>query len=70
MAAGLLERVAEWNGLGRALYPQACGVSIPDEDSADPSTSMALMTQAGHLGIRTKLFASPREPLAREDLDR
>ena len=26
VAAGLLERVAEWNGYGRALYPSACGV--------------------------------------------
>ena len=26
VAAGLLERIAEWNGYGRALYPYACGV--------------------------------------------
>ncbi len=26
VAAGLLERIAEWNGYGRALYPCACGV--------------------------------------------
>ena len=25
-ATGLLERIAEWNGYGRALYPIACGV--------------------------------------------
>ena len=25
-ATGLLERIAEWNGYGRALYPMACGV--------------------------------------------
>ena len=70
MAAGLLERVAEWNGLGRALYPQTCGVAVPEDDAVDPSTSMTLMTQAGRLKIRTKLFAAPRERLVREDLDR
>ncbi|KAK9821686.1 hypothetical protein WJX74_008158 [Apatococcus lobatus] len=70
MAAGLLEKVAEWNGLGRALYPQSCGISVPEQDAVDPSTSMTLMTQAGHLGIRTKIFAAPRERLVREDLDR
>ena len=28
VAAGLLERIAEWNGYGRALYPYACGVEV------------------------------------------
>lgn len=70
MAAGLLEKVAEWNGLGRALYPQSCGTAVPEQGAVDPSTSMTLMTQAGHLGIRTKIFAAPRERFVREDLDR
>lgn len=30
VAAGLLERVAEWNGYGRALYPYACGVEAAE----------------------------------------
>lgn len=30
VAAGLLERIAEWNGYGRALYPYACGVEAAE----------------------------------------
>ena len=38
VAAGLLERIAEWNGYGRALYPLACGV-----DAAQVSTDVATL---------------------------
>lgn len=69
VATGLFERIAEWNGYGRALYPWACGVQA-SEHSDDVSTTVALMTQATFLGIRTKLFAAPGEQLTPEDLDR
>ncbi|CAK0787350.1 hypothetical protein CVIRNUC_010570 [Coccomyxa viridis] len=68
VAAGLLERIAEWNGYGRALYPYACGVEARQE--LDWSTSAALMGMAGMLGIRAKLFAAQPEQLVYEDFDR
>ncbi|CAL5222340.1 g4690 [Coccomyxa viridis] len=68
VAAGLLERIAEWNGYGRALYPCACGVEAAQE--MDWSTSAALMGMAGMLGIRAKLFAAQPEQLVYEDFDR
>ena len=37
VAAGLLERIAEWNGYGRALYPCACGVEAAQACSPLPS---------------------------------
>lgn len=70
VAAGLFERIAEWNGFGRALYPWACGVHASQSEAADMTTTASLMGQAKLLGIRSKLFAVPAEQLTLEDLDR
>lgn len=70
VATGLFERIAEWNGYGRALYPWACGVNAAQSEPADFSTTVALFSQATFLGIRAKLFAAPAEQLTLDDLDR
>lgn len=70
VATGLFERIAEWNGYGRALYPWACGVHAAKTQPADFSTTVSLFSQASFLGIRKKLFAAPAEQLTLEDLDR
>lgn len=70
VATGLFERIAEWNGYGRALYPWACGVSASQAKPVDFSTTASLFSQATFLGIRAKLFAAPAEQLTVEDLDR
>ncbi|DBA98368.1 TPA: hypothetical protein ACH3X3_012383 [Trebouxia sp. C0006] len=70
VATGLFERIAEWNGYGRALYPWACGVSASQTQPVDFSTTASLFSQATFLGIRAKLFAAPAEQLTLEDLDR
>lgn len=70
VATGLFERIAEWNGYGRALYPWACGVSACQTQPVDFSTTASLFSQATFLGIRAKLFAAPAEQLTLEDLDR
>lgn len=70
VATGLFERIAEWNGYGRALYPWACGVHASEAKPADFSTTVSLFSQASFLGIRKKLFAAPAEQLTLEDLDR
>lgn len=70
VAAGLFERIAEWNGFGRALYPWACGVEVTHSKPRDLSTTASLFSQAQFLGIRAKLFAAPAEQLILEDLDR
>lgn len=74
MAAGLFERVAEWNGYGRAMYPWTCGLSAADP-AAPPTlqsltTRAALMHQAYLLGIPPKVFARPAEQFETADLDR
>lgn len=70
VATGLFERIAEWNGYGRALYPWACGVHASEAQPADFATTVSLFSQASFLGIRKKLFAAPAEQLTLEDLDR
>ena len=70
VATGLFERIAEWNGFGRALYPWACGVDAEQSKANDLSTTASLLSQAQFLGIRTSLFAAPAERLTLEDLDR
>ena len=70
VATGLFERIAEWNGYGRALYPWACGVHASEAQPDDFSTTVSLFSQASFLGIRKKLFAAEKEQLTLEDLDR
>ena len=70
VATGLFERIAEWNGYGRALYPWACGVDAVQSQASDLSTTASLLCQAQFLGIRTNLFVAPAEQLTLEDLDR
>lgn len=70
VAAGLFERIAEWNGYGRALYPSACGVDAQVGGEPGLATSAALMGMAGMLGIRPKLFAAGPEQFVYEDFDR
>jgi hypothetical protein len=69
VATGLFERIAEWNGLGRALYPSAAGVDAGGA-APDLATSAALMGMAGMLGIRPKLFACGPEQFVYDDFDR
>eukprot|EP00884_Botryococcus_braunii_P020712 jgi/Botrbrau1/7324/Bobra.247_3s0019.1 len=68
VAAGLFERVAEWNGYGRALYPSTCGVQA--SPAIDMSTTVSLMSQAQFLGMRPQLFARKTEQFEYDDFDR
>ena len=69
VAAGLFDRIANWNGYARALYPSACGVDTSGS-AADITTSVGLMSQAGLLKIPPKLFSRPGLQFEVEDLDR
>ncbi|BDA42924.1 hypothetical protein COCOBI_03-8170 [Coccomyxa sp. Obi] len=69
VATGLFERVAEWNGYGRALYPSAAGVDA-EGGAPDFGTTASLLAMAGMLGIRSKIFAAERERFVYEDFDR
>ena len=69
VAAGLFDRIANWNGYARALYPSACGVDTSGSP-ADITTSVGLMSQAGLLKIPPKLFSRPGQQFEVEDLDR
>ena len=69
VATGLFERVAEWNGYGRALYPSAAGVDA-EGGAPDFGTTASLLAMAGMLGIRSKLFAADRERFVYDDFDR
>lgn len=68
IAAGLFERVAEWNGYGRALYPATSGVAA--NPNIDMSTTVALMVQAQLLGMRPQVFARRAEQFEYDDFDR
>ncbi len=69
MATGLFERVAEWNGYGRALYPSAAGVDA-EGGAPNVATTASLLSMAGMLGIRAKIFAAQRERFDYDDFDR
>ena len=69
VATGLFERVAEWNGYGRALYPSAAGVDAVG-GAPDMATTASLLSMAGMLGIRSKIFAAQREQFVYDDFDR
>lgn len=70
VAAGLFERISEWNGYGRILLVSTTGVDAIDGQSPDASTTMAMLAQAGRLGIRPKLFTSPRARFEADDFYR
>ena len=69
VAAGLLERIAEWNGYGRALYPYACGVEALQVCLPLPSLPRQLLLQILwdpwhlHLGEVAALTSRPSEAL-------
>lgn len=69
VATGIFERVAEWNGYGRALYPSACGVDAAG-GAPNVTTTASLLAMAGMLGIRSKIFASAPEQFDYDDFDR
>lgn len=70
VAAGLFERISEWNGYGRVLLASTAGVHAIDGQPPDASTTMALLAQAGRLGIRPKLFTSLPERFEADDFYR
>lgn len=70
VAAGLFERVSEWNGWGRILLTATAGVDAQPDSPPDVSTNMALFSQAGLLGIRPKLFAAAPERFESDDFYR
>lgn len=69
VAAGLFDRIANWNGFGRALYPSTAGTQV-SESEVSVSLSVGLMSQAGLLKIPPKLFSRPGEAFEMEDFDR
>lgn len=70
VAAGLFERICEWNGYGRILLASTAGVDACEGQPPDVSTTMALLAQAGRLGIRPKLFTSLPERFEADDFYR
>ncbi|KAK9817141.1 hypothetical protein WJX72_010178 [[Myrmecia] bisecta] len=71
IAVGLFDKLAEWNGYGRALYATPCGVDPSSSSGSDGiSTTVALMRRAETLGLSPKLFAKAKDSFVREDLDR
>eukprot|EP00882_Tetradesmus_deserticola_P004415 GHRQ01004659.1.p1 GENE.GHRQ01004659.1~~GHRQ01004659.1.p1 ORF type:complete len:300 (+),score=98.09 GHRQ01004659.1:135-1034(+) len=72
LAAGLFEKVAEWNGYGRALYPWTCGTHVDDSvagRTAHMWLSSSLIGQAAVLGIEPKVFMRSPEAFELRDLD-
>ena len=69
VATGLFDRIAGWNGFGRALYPSACGTE-PEAEQPGIALTAGLMGQAGALGIPPKLFSRPGEKFEWEDFYR
>jgi protein-tyrosine-phosphatase len=79
LASGLFDRIAEWNGYGRALYAWTCGLHADQPSGSDSggsssfdklSTQASLMHKAWMLGIPPKIFARPVEQFELADLDR
>jgi len=70
VAAGLFERISEWNGYGRILLPSTAGIDAVEDQAPDASTTMALLGQAGLLGIRPKLFTPLPERFEADDFYR
>ena len=76
LASGLFDRIAEWNGYGRALYAWTCGLHAEEPTTSSSSSLDRLSTQAGlmhkawMLGIPPKVFARPVEQFELADLDR
>ncbi|GAX82551.1 hypothetical protein CEUSTIGMA_g9977.t1 [Chlamydomonas eustigma] len=76
IAAGLFERIAEWNGWGRILLPVAAGLHVNKTVDGLPSIPMsiskmaAILTAGDALGLWTKSLARPAESFDVDDLDR
>ena len=72
LAAALLEAMADWDGLGRAVAPSAAGLDVGvggGGGGGSWSSTASLMTQAGRLGLRARIFAAPPAPFEPADLD-
>ncbi len=71
MAAGMLERIANWNGYGRVLLAIPCGLDPVGADSRTNFSATAAVMRIGQAwGMRPKLFAAERLQYDRADLDR
>jgi protein-tyrosine-phosphatase len=68
LAAALLEKMADWDGLGRAVAPSAAGLDVRP-GPVPLATTAALLTQAGRLGLRARAFTAPPIPFEPADLD-
>jgi protein-tyrosine-phosphatase len=76
IAAGLFERIAEWNGWGRVLLPVVAGLDVNKTGDGQASSSMsiskmaAILTAGDSLGLWTKSLARQAEGFDIHDLDR
>jgi len=80
VAAGLFERIAEWNGWSRAMLPWTCGLHVQqagpegEEETEGPGGGLskvaALMSSASQLGLPPRQLARRAEQFDLDDLDR
>ena len=61
--------MADWDGLGRAVAPSAAGLDVVSMPSSSLASTAALMTQAGRLGLRARIFTRPPVPFEPADFD-
>jgi len=69
LAAALLEAMADWDGLGRAVAPSAAGLAVGPSPPPSLASTASLLTQAGRLGLRARIFTAPPTPFEPADLD-
>lgn len=62
-AAGIFERIAEWNGWSRSIIPAACGLHAQGAEETSVSKMAALFSAGSSLGLRTRMLAQPPERL-------
>ena len=73
LAAGLFERIAEWNGWSRTMLPSSCGLHADEQGGMQGlsiSKHVSLLTTGSSLGLWVRGLAQPVEAFDIDDLDR
>lgn len=69
IAEGLLTRIADWNGYGRALYPESRGFRAEQNAHLELGDASILLGECSRLKLPTYVMKAARECFAREELE-
>eukprot|EP00959_Pyramimonas_sp_CCMP1952_P136890 2864369-Pyramimonas_sp.AAC.1 len=69
VSEGLLNRIAEWNGFGRALYADSCGLEATHGEHLGVQEAATLMAEGGRFKMDTHIVRAPKSSFAPELLD-